>query len=158
MRKQDSASHLPSHFDESEVRKAIGDRLRQIRASQNQQAAADHLRVGKRTYAGYERGEAEIGALPLYQLGLDGWNAHWILTGEGPERLEDMADGAESRAAYGSQDMSPTDLSMAIQLANEKIAASGLAPTPEQYGQFVLLLYKVLEGGLPTAEVTNFPG
>lgn len=117
----------------------------------SQAVFAPKIGVHKNTLGNYERGEREISATALRSLVHMGWNANWLLTGEGPERLE---------AAFqsGSQDMSATDLSMAIQLANEKIAASGLAPTPEQYGKFVLLLYQVLVGGLPDAEIHDFRG
>lgn len=112
---------------------------------------AEHLGVSPRTYGHWERGERTPDAHALAVLVADGWNANWVVAGAGAEQLE---------AAFqsDSQDLSPTDLSMAIQLANEKIAASGLAPTPEQYGKFVLLLYKVLHGGLPDAEIHDFPG
>jgi hypothetical protein len=49
--------------------------------------------------------------------------------------------------------MQPADLSMAIQLANEKIAAAGLAPTPEEYGALVLHLHDLLADGLATADL-----
>lgn len=112
------------------------------------------LGISVSTYGRLERGEREIGAKPLALLGSIGWNLNWVVRGAGDERGNSAADGASAT----SQDMSATDLSMAIQLANEKIAASGLAPSPEQYGKFVLLLYQVLVGGLPDAEIHDFPG
>lgn len=129
----------------------IGERLRTVRSQRSQVDIAAQLGVSTKTYGLWERAERAPDASALVALAKEGWNVHWLVTGDGQDRLE---------AAFqsGSQDLSPADLSMAIQLANEKIAASGLAPTPEQYGQFVLLLYKVLEGGLPTAEITDFPG
>lgn len=146
---------LPASPSRSEklIWEQVGSRLVSIREQSNtdRPGMARALGVSVSTYGRFERGDREIGAKPLALLGSMGWNLNWVVRGNGAERLE---------AAFQSQsqDLSPTDLSMAIQLANEKIAASGLAPTPEQYGQFVLLLYKVLEGGLPNAEITDFPG
>lgn len=129
----------------------IGDRLRTIRSQRSQGEMAAELAVSTKTYGLWERSERTPDAAALVALGTQGWNVHWIVTGDGPEQLEGAFQSH-------SQDMSPTDLSMAIQLANEKIAASGLAPSPEQYGKFVLLLYQVLHGGLPDAEIHDFPG
>ena len=112
---------------------------------------ASILAVSSKTYGLWERSERTPDADALLNLWLRGWNLNWLISGQGPERLEGAFQS-------DSQDLSPTDLSMAIQLANEKIAASGLAPTPEQYGKFVLLLYQVLHGGLPDAEIHDFPG
>lgn len=64
-----------------------------------------------------------------------------------------LAESSTPAAGRSSQDLSPADLSMAVQLANEKIASAGLAPTQEQYGEFVLLLHDLLVDGLPTADV-----
>lgn len=55
--------------------------------------------------------------------------------------------------AGASQDLSPADLSMAIQLANEKIAAAGLAPSPAEYGELVVHLHDLLVGGLAHADL-----
>jgi transcriptional regulator with XRE-family HTH domain len=66
---------------------------------------------------------------------------------------DQLAESAATAAGRSSQDLSPADLSMAVQLANEKIASAGLAPTQEQYGEFVLLLHDLLVDGLPTADV-----
>ena len=66
---------------------------------------------------------------------------------------DQLAESSAPAAGRSSQDLSPADLSMAVQLANEKIASAGLAPTQEQYGEFVLLLHDLLVDGLPTADV-----
>ncbi len=146
-RTPESASGLAS--DSS--RTAIAGRLERVRGDDTQARFSARLGLPLKSYTNYERALREIDVRTLVALHGEGWNTNWLLTGEGPERLE---------AAFqsGSQDMSATDLSMAIQLANEKIAASGLAPTPEQYGKFVLLLYQVLVGGLPDAEIHDFRG
>ena len=132
----------------------LAGRLRYCRGKHTQKEFAAYLGVATPTYQNYERGSRLPDSSVIECLIDIGWNANWILTGEGPETLEELKTAFQSH----SQDMSAVDLSMAIQLTNEKMASSGLAPTPEQYGRFVLALYKVLVGGLPTAEITDFPG
>ena len=134
-------------------RSAIGARLAHIRASASQRDHAAALGIPLRTYQNYERGEREPDLRVLLALLHAGWNANWLLTGEGPAHMADLAGGT----GLTSQDLSPADLSMAIQLANEKIARDGKAPTPEQYGTFVLAIYQVLKGGLAEAQVLEFP-
>lgn len=75
---------------------------------------ATRMGVYKNTYARYERGEREPSASELVCLCKEGWNVNWLLTGEGPERLDAYAiaerDGVtrcreptETRAASASQ-------------------------------------------------------
>ncbi|MGE4334487.1 MAG: helix-turn-helix transcriptional regulator [Pigmentiphaga sp.] len=147
-----TSSHFRSHLAENEARICLGQRLKQIRASRTQQEMADHLGIGKRTYAGYERDEAEIGAAPLAILVRDGWNANWLLTGEGPERLEALEPAFQSQ----SQSVSGEDLNIAMQLADRKIDAARKAPTRAQYAAFVAEIYNAITQGLPDADRFDF--
>lgn len=101
---------------------------------------AEYLGIGKRTYAGYERDEAEIGAGPLSRLVAEGWNANWLLTGEGPERLE---------AAFhsGSQDLSARELNIALELVNQTLESDGLWLPGVHYAEFVVLVLGKLREG-----------
>ncbi len=86
---------------------AIGARLKSIRAGQTQKDFAESLNIALATYQNYERGDrmpvADV-VLAFYRLG---WNANWILTGEGPERLEGLSNKAlgvtDVGAVYQSQ-------------------------------------------------------
>lgn len=132
----------------------FGQRLRTAReaAGLSQDAVALEMSISKGAVSLWENSktfpqlETFMGLCRLYRQSADS-----LLFGESPVTMR----VADDRPVYGSQDMKPADLSMAIQLANEKIASAGLAPTPEQYGQFVLQLYDVLEGGLPNADVLD---
>jgi transcriptional regulator with XRE-family HTH domain len=114
---------------------------------------AEAMGVSPRTYAYYEQGDRVPDAESLARLVEQGWSANWLLTGEGPERLNQVA---QPRAAYGSQPVSPADLSIALQLANAKIEADNKAPTPDQYAAFVASILEAVQKGLPDAEVLDF--
>lgn len=134
------------------MRSEFGARLRKIRSSRTQPEMAGLLGVSGRTYAGYERGESEMGVTGLAALVGEGWNANWLLTGSGPERLDQLVAPAGGR----SQPVSPADLSIALQLANAKIEADNKAPTPDQYAAFVVSILEAVQKGLPDAEVLDF--
>lgn len=104
--------------------------------------------VYKNTYSRWERGEREPSASDIGALVLAGWNANWILTGAGPERLDALQPAIQSQ----SQDVSGEDLTIAMQLADRKIAADRKAPTREQYAHFVALIYNAITQGLPDAD------
>lgn len=136
------------------MRNDLGARLRQIRAHRTQQEMAHVLGVAHRTYANYEREERVPDAEVIARLIAEGWDANWLLTGEGPERL---APGVrEPRAHYGplSQPVSPEHLSIALELADE--ALQGLWLPRAQYAELVALIYQSLTQGLPYAEILDF--
>lgn len=74
-------------------------RLARTRGAASQKAHAESLGVALRTYQNYERGEREPSLDVLGGLVAQGWSAHWLLTGEGPERLNSDAAHAASHAA-----------------------------------------------------------
>lgn len=69
-----------------------GSRLVQIRGEASQAAFAPKMGVHKNTLGHYERGTREVGADALRSLVYLGWNANWVLTGEGPETLDRVGD------------------------------------------------------------------
>lgn len=131
----------------------IGRRLAQIRGPESQGDFATRLGVHKNTYARWERDEREPGASELRALVALGWNANWILTGEGPERLEGL-QVAEDGGAYGSQEMSGQHLMVATELAEE--ALRGLWLPRNRFFDLVALIYDALTQGLPYAEIIAF--
>ena len=113
---------------------------------------ADFFGVALKTYGNWERGERTPDAHALALLGIDGWNVHWVVTGDGPERL----DAPEPAVQSQSQDLSAEDLTIAMQLADRKIAAARKAPTRAQYAEFVALIYNAITQGLPDADRYDF--
>lgn len=67
-----------------EVTTSIGDRLTQIRGSRSQAEFAKEIGVHKNTLGGYERGERTPDAVFLRNLMTTGYNANWVISGEGP--------------------------------------------------------------------------
>lgn len=129
----------------------IGGRLRYIRAGRNQPEMAKHLQVSPRTYGYWERNERSPDTVALEQLVRDGWNINWLLTGEGPERLKDLAGAPDSQAERMAR------VSIAVQLLREAEDAAGTPPrwTPGQQGEATAILVRLLEIGTATAEVRS---
>lgn len=128
----------------------IGDRLTHIRADSSQKTHASTLEVPLRTYQNYERGDREPDLRTLLALVEQGWNANWLLTGEGPERLSQL----QVAEGDGSQELSGEHLSVAVELADE--ALRGLWLPRRRYWDLVALIYDALTQGLPYAEVIAF--
>lgn len=104
---------------------------------------ADFLGVALRTYANYERNEREPDAQVLARLVKAGWNANWVLTGAGPERLEALQD-------KGSQPARP-DLAIlrsAVEVLERALDEAG-ATTTDAAGRAELLVavYELLQEG-----------
>lgn len=128
----------------------IGRRLVSIRGSRTQPEMAALLGVAKTTYGRLERGVRELGADVLTRLQGEGWNANWVLTGAGPERI----GGAESLVGLESHGVSGEHLSIAVELADE--ALKGLWLPRNRYYELVALIYDGLTQGLPYAEIIDF--
>lgn len=78
----------------------------------------------------------------------EGWNTNWLLTGEGPERLDQLV-GADK-----SQPVSGEALMVATELADE--ALRGLWLPKHRYFDLVALIYDGVTQGLPFAEIIDF--
>ncbi len=128
----------------------IGERLAKVRGSRSRDEFSTHLGVHLNTYSRYERGERELGAQLLAQLALEGWNMNWLLTGKGPERLDQVA-------APPSQSGRSENIALAVQLLREAEEAAGgaLQWAPEQQGEATVILVRLLEMGMATAEVRS---
>ena len=96
---------------------SIGMRLMAMRTGTNQETQAARLGVHKNTYARWERGEREIGADGLKRLVELGFDANWILTGEGEPVPGEVIVGAGAEST--SQSLSETVLNIALELADE---------------------------------------
>lgn len=110
--------------------------------------------VYKNTYSRWERGEREPSASDVARLVLEGWNANWLLTGQGPERLSSLQTPENQGVSEPSHPLRQDVLKMAVQLAQE--ALDGMTLAPDDYGQLVTLIYDALANGLPSAQVLAF--
>lgn len=144
------------------------------------------LGVALRTYANYERDERQPDAAVLAKLVELGWNANWIMTGEGPERLPEGVDPevAAKRAAALMGDASAVEWVGAFEkgffsrgrmeappgLASHEVsgehlmiahelaeeALRGLWLPRQRFFDLVGLIYEGLTQGLPYAEILDF--
>lgn len=133
----------------------VGLRLAQIRTGTSQPDRAEQLGVHKNTYARWERGETSISAEGLEALMREGWNANWILTGEGPQRLEDTRRVADQEGSYaGSQELSEEAITIALQITDDIIRDEGARYVPRVlYGRLFRLMLEGITQGLPVADV-----
>lgn len=142
----------PSDLVGENSAEARGRRLIHIRGNESQASFASKIGAHKNTYGHWERGRTDVSAEALEALVRLGWNANWLLTGEGPERLEALEPAVQSQ----SQLVSGEDLNIAMQLADRKIAAARKAPTRAQYAAFVAEIYNAITQGLPDADRFDF--
>lgn len=133
--------------------KDIGERLTRIRGQQSQAAFAPMVGIHKNTLGTYERGEREAGAGALAGYAALGWNINWVLTGEGPERLEALQDKGSGDDSPQSQDLSLETLKLAVQTVEEARQIVSLSLSPEKAGEVVSLVYQLLCSGLAEAEI-----
>lgn len=136
-------------------RHAVGERLAAIRGARTHAEFSTVLGVHKNTYGGYERGESELGAEVMGRLMALGWNANWLLTGDGPELLAGNNRIAEDAASYGqpSQDLSAEHLSIALELTEEALRGKWLPK--REYAEVVAGIYAMLTQGLPYADILD---
>lgn len=132
---------------------SLARRLASIRGSMTQAEMAAVLGVAKNTYHRFERGLREIGADSIAALVRRGWNANWLLTGEGPERLESDGSPRQNNDLSQSQAMSQASVKIAAQLLQEALDDADAVLAPAQHGEALVLLAQLLEKGLPEADV-----
>jgi hypothetical protein len=137
-------------------------RLVRTRGGASQKAHAEALGVPLRTYQNYERGEREPSLDVLGGLVAKGWSAHWLLTGEGPERAETRTAAAFDRdspptgsvEAGVSHTMNLDVLRMAVGLADQLLGRT----TPPEYAEIVSLIHDLVLEGLPEAQIVSIAG
>ncbi len=134
----------------------IGARLVSVRAKMTQADMAYALGVSKTTYSRWERGVREIGADGLGALVRGGWNANWLLTGLGDERLDSGTIPRQNNDLRQSQVVSQSSVKIAAQLLQEALDDADAVLAPAQYGEALVLLAQLLEKGLPEADVRPF--
>lgn len=129
-----------------------GARLRHIRSRESQVDFAIRHGIGHATYRNYESGFRHPSPEFLVSLIRSGWNANWVLTGEGPERLPAGGRVSEEPASYASsQELSEETLSIALELTEEVLHGKWLPK--REYAQVVAGIYAMLAQGLPYADI-----
>lgn len=116
---------------------ARGERLVRIRGNEAQASFASKIGAHKNTYGHWERGRTDVSAAALAELVVLGWNANWLLTGEGPERLDDLQ-------SKGSQPATTVDLDVmqeAVEGTLEIIQRTGRKPDLPGMARIISLLY-----------------
>lgn len=124
-----------------------GARLAGVRGRESQAAFAARLGVHKNTLGKYERGEREIGAEALLALVRMGWNANWVLAGEGQPRLSAAAPRIAEPAAseYPSgRGLDQARLRTAIELVERALGGSEIDPRAK--ASLVETIYGLIAG------------
>ncbi|HEY0503590.1 MAG TPA: hypothetical protein VGD42_08850 [Lysobacter sp.] len=111
------------------------------------------LGVAARTYANYERDERVLDAVALTRIVEEGWNANWVLTGEGPERLNDAA----APAGLASHPLRVDLLTLAVELIDSELERAKKVLAPDKRAAAYGLIYGELleEGEYPSAKVVQ---
>lgn len=116
---------------------------------------AAELGVHHNTYARWERGERDPGATDLVPLAEQGWNINWLLTGSGPERLDQAAslrvrDSGDT--TYGPAPQVDIErLRLALQVSQEELG--GRVLPPDKWAELVSIIYELIEEDLPQATI-----
>ena len=153
MARTGASSHLAGPQDGTIYLREVGLRIALIRGEKPQSEFSDLIGIHKNTLGNYERGDREMGVFALARLVDLGWNANWLLTGEGPERLESLGSGESAAAAGNSQDLRPEELSIAIELAEEALRGKWLPK--REYAEVIAGIYAMLTEGLPYADILD---
>lgn len=130
----------------------VGARLAHIRARISQREHSEALGVPLRTYQNYERGEREPDLRTLIALVALGWNANWLLTGEGPERLGD----AISTSASPGAGLSQRSVAKAAEAVSFAVYMMGFSFAPEDIATAIVALAKDV-AQLDEAQQANLP-
>ena len=141
---------------------AVGRRIASIRGQTKQPDRAVQLGVSKTTYGRWERGVREIGTDGMAALVKEGWNVNWILTGDGPERLNTLQDKAlsiaEDARGYASHPVSADHLTIALEMAEGKLEQEKLWLPKRDFAELVLLILEKLQEEWSYKRIREFVG
>jgi transcriptional regulator with XRE-family HTH domain len=115
---------------------------------------AERLNVSARTYASYERGEVQIGCDALGYYAAMGWNVNWLITGDGPEKIEQLYVG-EEKASYGSSPIPAEAWIKAVEAVDTELAIKQKRLAPSKRARVYMAVAELLqdEDELPSAKV-----
>lgn len=94
---------------DARIENALSDRIRYVRGDVAQVEFAAQMGVAIATYRNYEAGRRIPDADFIARIVHAGWNANWLLTGEGPERL---GEALKASSGADSQDLRVTTASV----------------------------------------------
>lgn len=157
-------------------------RIRHIRGARSQESFAGQLQIGVSSLRNYEAGLRLPPAEVFTQLANQGWNANWLLTGEGPERFDALAPqeqdaltialrlpgweeadkrrdmqikalGAGIRLASPSQVVSAEDLSIALELIDERLRQLDVWLPRRDYAELLLIILEMRRENLAFSRI-----
>jgi len=124
---------------------ALGARLKLIRGHRSQRIFATELGLALTTYQNYERGERLPDAAMLARVAHQGWNAHWLLTGLGDERMQPVrAD--EDTTPYASRAIDPEIWDRAKRIVMFAVDAKNPKPGAPTIADAVAHTYNAIAG------------
>jgi transcriptional regulator with XRE-family HTH domain len=116
----------------------IGGRLTLIRGGKSQSAFAREIGVHKNTLGNYERGDRTPDGGFLTRLVLAGFNANWVLTGDGPMLLADLE-------ASGGRQFDRRLMATVIAAVRIGLERANREMAPEDEAELVLAFYDLFE-------------
>ncbi len=125
----------------------IGARMRFARESLglSQAALAKQYGCSDRTYQKNESGLNEAGLCLIGLFIRAGINANWLLTGEGPMRLADLAP-------QPAPVLDADRFRLAVETLEEGLAGTGSTMSPAKRADLVLALYDLFDGADASAK------
>jgi hypothetical protein len=135
------------------MRPMSAERLAHIRGSRGTAEFAASLGIHRNTYRSWEIGRTDISGEGLRALALLGWNPMWVLTGNGPERLDGstLLDLQAYRALAASGDSDAADRVALFEdgfFAGMKAAREASETAPNQASQSVRIDPGRLQGAV----------
>lgn len=124
------------HVQYEVIEAGVKDRLAHIRGGMTQAARAEKLGIHVNTYSRWERGERSPDPYSLTVLATEGWNINWLLTGEGPQRLDALKQGVSPAPA-----MQPEMMQRAVESAIGVFQRFNKLPSASQLARASVLLY-----------------
>lgn len=112
----------------------IGERIAKIRGRKSAAEFAESIGIHKNTLGRYERGETSVNGDFIQALVDLGYNANWILTGEGPQTLKQLK----------TERFDETALQQAVQVLETRLKLGNRVMTPEAKAHAVAGIYQLL--------------
>jgi transcriptional regulator with XRE-family HTH domain len=120
----------------------MGARLKAWRAAErlSQDAAGAALGVPVGTYQKYELGSRGPNAESMEAFARAGINVNWLLLGQGPMLIADLAD-----ATRGPDILDRERMDLALATIERGLAKANMEVAPEKKGRLLLAIYDYLE-------------
>lgn len=128
------------------VTDGIGDRLKRVRkeCGYTQKSMAEAIGAALSGYQQYESGRSVPGGAVVAGLVQLGINANWLLTGNGPMLIKDIAKTSISPAPVGALDVEL--LGTVLEAVEEGLAQTRRKMAPDARARLVLAIYELYAG------------